>query len=444
MKNENSQSDEKREYRRKRRVRNQVISYASLVILLIALITGGFFGVRILTEKWDEKKQEKVEEEKLSEEAQTETETIVATTEETTEAVTEYSEDDLLNEVVDSCISEMSLEDKVAGLFVITPEALTGVDKAIKAGDGTKEALDKYPVGGVIYFAQNIQSESQITEMLASTVSMSRYPIFLAVDEEGGSVARVADTLKLDNVGPMSDIGATNDPTKAYTAMQTVATYLCKYGFNVDFAPVADVLTNEKNTSIGDRSFGSDANTVTTMIPSAVTGLQDAGVTACLKHFPGLGDADADTHEGLAVTNKTLDEMKETEFKPFEAGIQAGVKMIMVGHVSAPQLLGNDDNTPCSLSEKVITDVLRGDLGYEGVVITDAMNMTAITQYHTADEAAVMALRAGADMILMPEDFQLAYQGVIDAVNAGTLSEERINDSLHRIYRIKYAGTLSE
>lgn len=431
--------NDKRYERKKRRKHNQIIAYIVVSLILIILITVGYFGVRYISQKLNSIKEQKQEEEQTS---TVEISTATEPEEETSSEIVEYTQEDLLNEVVDSCISEMSLEDKVAGLFIITPEALTKTDVTIKAGDGTKEALEKYPVGGLVYFKQNIESESQITEMLANTVSMSKYPIFLAVDEEGGDVARVQTALKLDQTDDLKTIGESGDTKAAYSAYQNIGAYLTKYGFNLDFAPVADVLTNEKNTSIGVRSFGSDASLVSSMITSSVTGLSETGVTACLKHFPGQGDADGDTHTGLSTTNRTLDQMRETEFLPFKAGIDAGAQMIMVGHISAPEVIG--DNTPSSLSNVIITDVLRNELQYNGVVITDALNMSAITEYYTSDEACVKALKAGADMLLMPEDFETAYQGVVDAVKNGTISEDRIDDSLARVYRIKYAGTIDK
>lgn len=443
------QEEDKRESRRKRRMRNQILAYASLVMILAIVSVGGFFGIRAVSDVVSQREQEKQMEEALAlaEQATEEETTVVSeeipeTTQEetTTEEIEEYTEEDLLNEVVQSCISEMSLEDRVAGLFIITPEALTGVDKAVKAGDGTKEALEKYPVGGLIYFKQNIQSKDQITEMLANTTAMSKYPIFLAVDEEGASVARVADALGLDKVDDCATIGATGDPNNAYTTYQTIGSYLMEYGFNLNFAPVADVLTNPDNDAIGNRSFGSDADVVSPMVASAVKGLEETGVTACMKHFPGQGDADGDTHTEMASTDRTLDDMRQTELKPFAAGIEAGAQMIMVGHIAVPSETG--DNTPASLSKELITDVLREEMGYNGVVITDALNMSAVSEYYDSAQAAVMALKAGADMVLMPEDFEAAYEGVLAAVEDGTISEARINDSLTRIYKIKYAETI--
>ena len=426
--------------------RNQIISYIVAVVLLAGLVTGGFFGVRHISNAMEEKKQQ--EESQSQEESLAQAEAMEQTAseadgagEETSETESVESQEEILEELVEACVADMSLEDKVAGLFIITPEQLTGVGTAIQAGEGTQEALKKYPVGGLVYFAKNIQSEEQLKEMLAKTVSYATYPLFLGVDEEGGSVARVADQLKLTNVGPMADIGAGGDPGAAYTAGQTIGNYLKDYGFNLDFAPVADVLTNPDNKVIGDRAFGSDAAVVSQMVASAVQGLQDTGVSACIKHFPGHGDTSGDSHEGAVETDRTAEEMQGTEFLPFQAGIEAGTDMVMVGHISAPGLTGGDA-APASINENIITGVLRRQLGYDGIVITDAMNMSAISEYYTADEAAIKALKAGADMILMPEDFVTAYEGVIAAVKDGTIDENRINDSLKRVYRVKYAGTL--
>lgn len=439
------QNDDKRELRRKRRVRNQILAYVSLVVVLLVVGTGIFFAVKAGSNILAEKKQQKLEAEALAQateemtetsETEMETETII----EETSTVEEYTEEELLDEIVEGCISEMSLEDRVAGLFIVTPEALTGVDKVVRAGDSTKEALEKYPVGGLIYFKQNIQSKEQITEMLGNTVSMSKYPIFLAVDEEGGSVARAAEALKLEKTDTAAKIGESGDANQAYETYKEIGTYLTEYGFNLNFAPVADVLTDPENSSIGDRSFGSDADVVSSMVSSSIKGLEEAGVTACMKHFPGQGDADGDTHEGLAVSDRTLEEIKETELKPFAAGMEAGAQMIMVGHFTVPAI--DEENVPASLSKKVITNLLREEMGYNGVVITDALNMSAISEYYDSSQAAIMALKAGADMILMPEDFEAAYEGVLAAVKDGTISEARINDSLKRVYRIKYKGTI--
>lgn len=451
-KNTGSNEISRREQRRKRRVRNQVIAYVVLVVLIVGVAAGGIFGVKTIGQKLYESKVAKEAEAAAIAAAEAESEAAelaeieaaaaaAAESEAAEEEESEESPEDLLEEVVQSCIADMPLEDKVAGLFIITPEQLTGVDKAVKAGDGTKEALEKYPVGGVIYFEQNIQKEDQIKEMVANTVSYSKYPLFIAVDEEVGKVARLQSTLKLDATETAQAIGDGGDASKAYEAYSLIGERLATYGFNLDFAPVADVLTNESNKAIGDRSFGSDATLVSDMITQSVQGLTSNGITACIKHFPGQGSVGDDTHEGMAVTERSADDMKNTDIRPFLSGIDAGASMIMVGHFICPSLT-EDATTPCSLSKAVMTDLLRGEYAYNGVIITDALNMTAISEYYGADEAAIKALKAGADMILMPEDFETAYNGVLDAVNDGTISEQRINDSLARVYRIKYRSTV--
>lgn len=427
-----SEEMDRREYRRKRRVRNQIISYIVLAVILIGLAAGGVIGVQKILKILNDKKHTEELQKQLQELSENEEEpAVIEAPDEQTDPV---EETDYLEEIVNSTIAEMPLEDKVAGLFFITPEALTDTDVVVRAGDTTREKLREHSVGGLIYFSQNIKDAEQLSGMLQNTADWSNYPIFLAVDEEGGSVSRVAEAGLADNVGSMAEIGASGDAALAKEAGASIGAYLSGFGFNLDFAPVADVVT-EGNAVIGDRSFGTDVNLVSPMVAAMVEGLQDNGVSACLKHFPGLGDTTEDTHDGLAASEKTLDEFTAQDFPVYQAGIDAGVKFIMVSHLSAPNVVG--DNTPASLSSMMITDILRGQLGYQGIVITDAMNMTAITDYYTPEDAAVKALQAGADMILMPEDFQAAYQGVLDAVNNGTLTEERIDESLRRIYRVK-------
>ncbi|MDE6603888.1 MAG: beta-N-acetylhexosaminidase [Lachnospiraceae bacterium] len=437
---EYDEEEERRAFRRRRRIRNQIIVY--LVIFFVAAgIAGGGIAVGRKAASFMKQKKQEAEEEKAKEEAAkqetTEEEMVIDTPEPAEEEPEE--EEDILGGLAESYYSEMSIENKVAGLFMVTPEAITGVRTATQAGDGTQEALNQYAVGGLIYFGQNILDKEQITGMLANTASMSNYPIFLAVDEEGGDVSRVANSkVEVTEVDDMASVGAGGDASLAAEAGETIGSYLKEIGFNVDFAPVADVAG--EGSALGNRSFGSDPQMVGEMVASAVGGIEGTGVSACLKHFPGLGSTSEDTHDGRVEITKSIDEMRASDFVPFSAGIGAGVDFVMVSHATAPAL--DEDNVPSSLSKKVITDILRGELGFEGVVITDALDMTAITDYYTPEEAAVMALEAGADMLLMPEDFEKAYEAVLAAVQEGTISEERINESLNRIYRVKCAGKL--
>lgn len=348
---------------------------------------------------------------------------------------------DPLDEQASQLVSGMSLEDKVAQMFVITPEALTGYASVTAAGDTTKAAYESRPVGGLIYMADNLLSTEQTTEMLTNmqNIAMERtgLPVFLSVDEEGGTVARVAknDAFGVTDVGNMSDIGATGDAQNAYNAGVTIGTYLKQLGFNVDYAPVADVLTNPDNTVIGTRSFGSDASVVADMVTKELDGLSSQGVFGVVKHFPGHGGVSGDSHDGAVTMDKSLEELMQTEFVPFQKAVENGVSFVMVGHISVPQVVG--DNTPASLSQMMVSNVLREQLGYQGIVITDAMNMGAITGSYTADQAAVMAVNAGADMISMPQDYETAYNGLLQAVQDGTITEDRINESVTRIVKVK-------
>lgn len=348
------------------------------------------------------------------------------------------SEEEQRRQQISGIISGMTLEEKVCQLFMVTPEQLTHVSTVVQAGESTKASLEKYPVGGLVYFKQNILDEEQIKTMIANSRSYSKYPLFIGVDEEGGSlVARIANNegFSVEKVPDMQTIGASEDYEAAYQAGRTIGSYLSELGFDMDFAPVADVLTNPNNTVIGKRSFGPDAKVDAQMAAQVVKGLKEYNIKAVLKHFPGHGGTDGDSHEAAVANERTLEQLEETEFLPFVSGIQAGAKFVMVGHISLPEVTG--DSIPATLSPAIIGGLLRERLGFDGIVITDSMSMGAITNYYTPAEAAVKVIQAGGDMILMPADFEQAYEGVLDAVRDGTLSEERINESVYRILDCK-------
>lgn len=440
MDRNNQLDQDKREERRQRRKRNQIAAYVTLLLMIALVATGIVLGVKFIAGgSWKDPARENQQKQELVDDLLASEESIAPP--EPTETVPELTPQQKLDEIVDAGIQVMPLEDKVAGLFLVTPESITGAGTVIKAGDGTKEALAQYAVGGVIYFSQNIQSKEQLTEMIANTQLYTKYPLFIAVDEEGGSVSRVADAGIGTKVDSAQAIGQTADAGNAYQTGVTIGSYLSEVGFNLDFAPVADLANVEKSVMEG-RAYGSDAAAVSPFVTSMLQGLEEQGVTGCLKHFPGIGSTVTDTHDGLSSTDRSAEDFRANEFAVFQAGIDAGADMIMVSHAAAPSLAG--DNTPASLSKAIITDILREELNFKGVVITDAMNMKAISDYYGSDEAAIMALKAGCDMILMPEDFEKAYTGVLQAVQDGTISEERINDSLRRIYRIKYADKLQQ
>ena len=338
-------------------------------------------------------------------------------------------------------LDSMTNEEKVAQLFIVTPDQLTGATGVTLAGETTKAAIDERPVGGIIYMGDNLIDSAQVKEMLSNTYTYSQerigLPMLLCVDEEGGTVARIAGSGRfgVDNVGNMSTIGETGTTEDAHAAGVTIGTYMAELGFNVNFAPVADVLTNPDNSIVKYRSFGSDVSIVSDMAIAVAEGLREQGIEATFKHFPGHGATAGDTHLGAAFTTKTKEELMKEELIPFQKAIDYGAKFMMVSHISVPNITGHD--TPASLSPEMIDGILRSDMGYKGVVITDAMEMGAISSKYTSDTAAVMAIQAGADMLLTPEDFDLAYQGVLDAVESGEISEERLDESVLRIIEAK-------
>lgn len=341
----------------------------------------------------------------------------------------------------DELMEQMTLEEKILQLFIVTPEALTGVDEVYAAGTRTREAIDAYPVGGLVYFRQNLKDPGQVRDMLSRTKDYFADRIgvipFLSVDEEGGQVVRIGGREEFGETSfpDMSEIGAGGDPKDAYRVGTAIGAYLSGYGFNVDYAPVADVITNPENTVVARRSFGSSGASAAAFTNEVIRGLKEKGVEAVVKHFPGHGGTAADSHKGYAQTMRTLEEMREEEFVPFREGIKAGCCFVMVGHISAPKVTG--DETPATFSKKMVTDILRGELGFDGIVVTDALNMGAVTDSYGSAQAAVLALQAGVDMLLMPADFKGAYNGVLQAVKSGALSEARIEESVRRILAVK-------
>ncbi len=260
--------------------------------------------------------------------------------------------------------------------------------------------------------------------------------MFTGIDEEGGSVSRVScnSGMGTTEFPSMLTVGNSGDVNKAYEVGYTIGTECTELGFNLDFAPVADIYSNPDNTVIADRAFGTDATVVSDMVESCVKGFKDANMLCTLKHFPGHGDTVADSHYEAAVTNKTLQELENEEFLPFSSGIQAGADFVMIGHILTPNI--TDSSTPASLSEQMIS-ILRDELQFEGVVITDATNMAAITNYYSSSEVAVAAIQAGVDMILMPADFQSAVAGVFEALDRGDITEKVIDEHVIRILRAK-------
>ena len=348
-------------------------------------------------------------------------------------------------------MQRMTLREKVGQLFMIRPDALEGrfgpaelednsITGTTRVSQEMRENYANYPCGGFALFRKNILSPSQLRTFTENLHSLSSRSPMLGIDEEGGRIARIANHPENFNVTKFPSMGAiaqSGDESKAYEAGQAIGAYLTAYGLDIDFAPVADVNTNPKNPVIGDRAFGSDPTQAAGMVRQVIMGLHDSGVASCIKHFPGHGDTATDTHTGYAETLKTWEEISACEMIPFRAGIEAGTEFVMTAHIAAPNVTGSDE--PGTMSYTLLTEKLRGELGFQGLIITDALAMGAIREKYTSSQACIRCIQAGVDILLMPYDYYEAFDGVVRAVEEGMIPESRIDESVYRILSFKYS-----
>lgn len=365
--------------------------------------------------------------------------------EETEEAKDEYadeikevkSQEEIIDEKAEEILDRMTLEEKAGQLFIVELDSLNGGETCTQFNDIVDENLKKYHLGGIIYFSNNLVNREQTIQLNESLQRSSKIPMFISVDEEGGSVARVANNGNMGTTkfSSMRKIGDSRNVYKAYEAGFTIGKEIHELGFNLDFAPDADVITNPNNTEIGSRSFGTDACIVSEMVPQVVRGLHENNVCSALKHFPGHGGSQANSHNEFSYTPQSLEGLEKVELLLFKAGIKEDTDFILVSHIAAPNVTG--DNTPSSLSHFIVTDILRNELEYDNIIITDALNMKAVSNYYTPKQSSVEAFKAGEDMLLMPVSLDEAYNSIINAYNEGTISEERLNSSVKRVLKIK-------
>lgn len=360
--------------------------------------------------------------------------TTYSTGESSVEVVT--TQEDIISkaqEVLDS----MSLEDKIYQMFIVTPETFNDGEQVLQLTDSIKDNLESQPVGGMVYFSDNVQSETQIAQLLSDSQQCmqdsNHVGLFMCIDEEGGYVARLSS--KLDSTTKLNSMkyyGNNANKEEAYSIGSTLANDLIKYGFNVDFAPVSDVDLSTSNNALHElnRCFSDDPNIVALMVENVVKGLQDNGVSATLKHFPGLGSSSGDTHNGSVLLTRTKEEFETQDFIPIKAGIDAGADFVMVGHIIVD---GLSDGLPSDLSNSIVTGWLKDELNYQGIVITDSHSMEAITDNYSSGEASVMAIQSGVDIVLMPQDLNESFNAVLNAVNSGEISENRIDESVIKI-----------
>ena len=352
---------------------------------------------------------------------------------------TEDLDETTLQGMAKDITNEMSLKNKIGQLFMVSVYQLDEAESKNQTSvtDNMKKTLKKYPAGGVVMFAKNIDTRDQTKKMIKDLQKASYVPLFMAVDEECGTVSRIASNpkMKMTSYPCAQEVGKTYSDKQIAKMGQTQGKELKELGFNLNLAPVADVLTNENNTEIGDRSFGTDCKKVASIVSTLIKNMQKQQISATLKHFPGSGETGGDTHRGSTETYQTIETLRDKDFRPFKAGMKAGVDAVMVSHLMLSNV--TDEKEPSSLSSRVVSDILRDELEYSGIIMTDAMNMKAITDNYSAGEAAIKAIQAGVDLIVMPDHYKEAYNAVYKAVQSGKIKESRIDKSVRRIIYTK-------
>ncbi len=436
--------DIKRKNRHKRRVRNQIISYIILLLLICLIGFLGYKGIKLLVSKIKNNAEVPAEVATVVDSSVSEDQVPVISTPEY-EDLPDVSSNDAgvsENKVEDTAarayIDGLTTEQKVASLFIVTPESITGVNTATQAGEGTRQALTENMVGGIVYASKNVSNSPDFKAMVSTTKSMYSElygcDLWAVVNEEGAvnTIAGYASGVTAQQAA--SELGSSGDNNNAYTAYVNIATTLSDYGIDVDMAPVCDVSSNPQGF-IGNRSFSSDADIASSMVKSAVSGLNDKEVIACLSSFPGQGEANTNPANGVSTIDRSIDDLKTAEYLPFQAGIDEGASMVMMSNII--DAMASDESVPCSMSKKVI-ESLRTDLGFEGIVVSGPLDDKAITGQFSQGDAAVNAINAGCDMIFRPANYKEAYEGVLAAVNDGTISAERLDEALMRIYSKKF------
>jgi beta-N-acetylhexosaminidase len=354
---------------------------------------------------------------------------IISSSSEQSSILEEISSDEVVSEEVitkdeyDLQLEKMTIEEKIGQMLIIA-------DRKEKVDDELLKKLKTVKPGGFILFSENITTYSATKNFVKKVKGSSEIPMIIAIDQEGGKVQRLSSLTKptATDIPDMFTLGSTNNSKLAKQVGKVMAQELLTIGVNVAFAPVLDI--KGKNSFIGDRCFGDNPQTVTKMAINFAKGLEQNNIVATYKHFPGHGDTETDSHKELPIINKSLTALKSHEFVPFKKAIANDAKIIMVGHIALPKVTG--DKVPASLSKKIVNDILIEKLNYEGLIITDALDMGAITEYYTQEEMYMMAVEAGCDILLMPKNPKKAI-----ATIKKNISEERIDKSVKKILKFK-------
>lgn len=343
---------------------------------------------------------------------------------------------------VESVLSGMTLYEKVCQMMVVYQYRLpvvggSGYVSATETGTPLKKSLDKYPVGGILYDASSMKNHDQLRNLVSTAQGYAKYPMIISIDEEGGRVARIGNTLgyaigAVTKLNPMLDYESQGEVVAEANA-NIIAQNIAWHGFNLDYAPVADVHSNPKNPVINSRAYSTDFDTAATLVPAAVRGFHSGGVACTLKHFPGHGDTSSDSHAGSSYTYKTINEIRNNELKPFQGGINEGADSVMIAHIIVEEL-----GVPCLFSHEIITDILRDEMGFDGVVISDGLGMKAMTDVYSTEEICLNSIKAGNDMFCCFSDVDTAINCIVDAVERGEITESRIDESVRRILTLKF------
>ncbi|MEW9033773.1 MAG: glycoside hydrolase family 3 protein, partial [Planifilum fimeticola] len=363
-----------------------------------------------------------------------------------------WKEDRVAKGWIQSKIRKMTLEEKVGQLFMVHVYGRTPTDpdyeeinlEEKRGGRNFKEVIEKYHIGGVIYFnwtdnigtpldAKQVNALSNGLQKIAMKQRM-QIPLFISTDQEGGMVARVTEPATVFP-GSMAT-GATRSVQYAGKSAENMARELKSLGINMDLAPVLDVNVNPANPVINVRSFSEDPDLVSKMGVAQVKGFQGQNIVATAKHFPGHGDTDVDSHYGLPIIHHDRETLEKVDLKPFRAAIDAGIDAIMTAHIVVPAL--DDSGLPATLSKPILTDLLRKEMGFDGLIITDSLGMSGANVL-PPERVPVEAFKAGADILLNPPDVDLAYNAVLNAVKSGEISQKRLDESVFRIlwYKMK-------
>ncbi len=354
---------------------------------------------------------------------------------------TPFSPQALDDPAIKAQIASMTLEEKVGQLFIIAIRHTAWGKAAVKMDDYIRNLMLRCKPGGIILFSINFISPAQTITLINEYQKLSSLPLFICTDEEGGVVSRLGKNRAMEvfSLPPAAEIGKREDEALNEQAAYTLGRDLKALGFNINFAPVADVRRQGRKNVMGNRSYSSNPETAAKMAAAAVRGFRRAGIAPVLKHFPGHGNVSGDSHKGYTRSLSSAKELRSVDFLPFRRGIAEGVPMIMMGHISTPVL--DESGVPASLSGKIQDGILRKELNFKGIIISDAMDMGAINRHRDSGEAALQALMAGTDIILMPENPQKAQKAIIEAIHEGKISMSRIDHSLRRILSLKMSLT---